>query len=61
MRFGSLLSGQRQRLLDEITYFIQTSRQEQYARIKKQLLPLEEYNRLRIGATAVPVLVALNE
>lgn len=54
-------SGQRQRLLDEIAYFIQTSRQEQYARVKRQLLPLEEYNRLRIGTTAAPVLMAMNE
>lgn len=56
-----LLKDQRERLLGELIYFMDTTEIEQRRRLSEDPSTLEEYAKCRMGASAVSVVSAFDE
>jgi hypothetical protein len=52
---------QRERLLGELIFFMDTTENEQRRRLGEDLPTLDEYARCRMGTSAVSVVSAFNE
>jgi hypothetical protein len=52
---------QRERLLSELIYFMDTTEIEQRRRLSEELPTLDEYARCRMGTSAGSVIAAFNE
>lgn len=54
-------TAQRKRFLQEMDFFIQKAQLEQKSRLDGRILSLEEYWDIRMGTSAVGVIMAVNE
>ena len=58
---AKLLVDQRKRLMVDMEQFIEMTRTEQMLRLRGTLPSLEEFWSYRLGSSAVPIIIAMNE
>ena len=61
MLLANLFVDQRKRLMVHMEQFIEMTRTEQMLRLRGTLPSLEEFWSYRLGSSAVPVIIAMNE